>query len=257
MIVHLPDDGFTVLATLLSSRYLFVVPVVYGPILWGSYYETDSVFRTSGGVLRSPWLLLTLVVSWCLAEIIVAGSSILNWGSTAILFRDAFVVLVGGFAPLLLLNPAGERRRSILGRLHPPARLLNLGFVAFLGLGLFFWGVSFVRPFGVSVGHFPATFGRAILQGSERILMIPFLEEVIFRALIYPIFRSFLTPWGGILSVSLLFSGLHGLQAGFLFRFAGSVLATFLFEITGSILPGFVLHAGFNVLIFYGASLVS
>lgn len=254
MILQLPEDGLTVLSTILSFRVLLPLLAAYGLILWKSSRESHSPFSH---FRSSPpgWLLLSIGLSWLLGEILLTVLSD-NWTRSTVLLRDGFVIVAGVMLPALIVSNPDRPLLPWSGRFRPWGRLLNLGIVAFLALGLFFWSVTYLAPFALRLRSVPEFSLTTVSDLINTVLLLPLMEEYLFRALIYPIFRSFFTLWGGVPLVSLLFAGLHGLGSIFWFRFGGSLVISILFEATGSILPGLVVHSGFNFLVSYGGLLL-
>ncbi|MFB6357323.1 MAG: lysostaphin resistance A-like protein [bacterium] len=137
---------------------------------------------------------------------------------------------------------------TFFGRIHPRARLILTGFGSFLLLGALIWGVSYFYPIKIQLPKRPITVWNVLLV----VVLIPLLEEILFRNYLYCYLRNHVGVTAGIFITSLVFSGLHGLTFTTLFIFAGAVMMSSLYEVSGSILPGWTAHACFNAALFHG-----
>jgi CAAX protease family protein len=83
------------------------------------------------------------------------------------------------------------------------------------------------------------------------VIMAPFLEEAMFRGLLYPALRRRLSFVPAALLVTALFAGLHLMQTGgylpavVAIALVGYLLA-WLREVSGSLWPSVIFHMGFN-----------
>lgn len=89
------------------------------------------------------------------------------------------------------------------------------------------------------------------------ILIIPFFEEVIFRAFLYRLLRARMPAFLANLVVSLLFAAAHWPMGGVVTagRFAGSLLMGRLYERTGTVWSSLGAHAAFNAILLMGPNL--
>lgn len=75
----------------------------------------------------------------------------------------------------------------------------------------------------------------------------PFVEEVMFRGILYPALRSKIGVWGGAFLSAAIFSAIHPtLPGGFLQIMAIGFGLALVYEWRRSLLPGIVLHGVFN-----------
>ncbi len=77
------------------------------------------------------------------------------------------------------------------------------------------------------------------------VLVVPFVEEMLFRGVLQGALRAALGPWSAVAAATLLFALVHDLQSALPVFVIGAALGL-LYETTGSILPSVLLHATFN-----------
>lgn len=83
------------------------------------------------------------------------------------------------------------------------------------------------------------------------VVLVPFLEELIFRGFLYAKFRAKLSLLPSILITSLLFAALHFQLNVAIATFTMAIVSCLLREITGTIYASIFLHAIKNGLAFY------
>lgn len=92
--------------------------------------------------------------------------------------------------------------------------------------------------------HPPTVAGQLLV-----VLVLPIIEEIIFRAGLYRWLRSRIGAVPANLAVSALFALLHGWTPMSILRGVGSVLMTYLYEKTGNLWSAVSSHALFNSLV--------
>ena len=160
-----------------------------------------------------------------------------------------------------LFNPDQLRPRNELGLAIPSSAWKKLAVVLLVGLGIDSVGSWLLSRAGGLLqlpDHWAESFepdlvwgGRFTLGASLAgiILLGPWVEEVVFRGLLYGTFR---TSYGWLPSAVLsagLFSFVHGYGLlGFAAGFWSGVVYAWIYEKSGSLLPGFAVHALGNLL---------
>ncbi len=94
----------------------------------------------------------------------------------------------------------------------------------------------------------------ALLEGSNPALMVlatvvaaPFVEEVLFRGLIYTRLREGMPRIAAILVSSVVFGAMHGTPVHLLYTIPLAILMCLVYERYGSLWACILLHAGFNL----------
>jgi CAAX protease family protein len=87
------------------------------------------------------------------------------------------------------------------------------------------------------------------------ICVAPFVEELIFRGLVYPIIERRWGFWVAVLGTALLFATVHSPQLGnmwplVVWMFGVGALLSYIRGTTGSIVPSFLVHTGYNFMLF-------
>jgi membrane protease YdiL (CAAX protease family) len=90
------------------------------------------------------------------------------------------------------------------------------------------------------------TFQQQVYFAVVTICVAPFVEEIIFRGILYPTIKQFGFPKFALWSVSIFFAGSHNNLMAFLPLLFMAVILTFLYETTENILAPVVTHALFN-----------
>ncbi len=80
------------------------------------------------------------------------------------------------------------------------------------------------------------------------VIVVPFVEELIFRGMIQTMLRSFFRPWPAICIASLVFVLFHANPEHWLALFALSFCLGYTYEKSGSLLRPIFLHALFNAM---------
>ena len=78
-------------------------------------------------------------------------------------------------------------------------------------------------------------------------LLMPVLEELIFRALLFRVLRKWLPFWASMLTTSLAFGLYHGNLVQFVYASVLGCLLAFLYEKYGSIFAAILAHMCMNV----------
>lgn len=150
-----------------------------------------------------------------------------------------------------------RRPFSELGFVRPRGRYVILGVV--MGVVLFV-AVGLLGNFLASWLGTPAPQSfTLVVMGAEYnwqffLLLIlggilaPLKEEVIFRGIFYPPFRSAYGRGKGILFTASLFAFLHIDVVRFLPLFIGGIVLTWLYEKTSSLWPSILAHGTWNIL---------
>ncbi|MGE5380839.1 MAG: lysostaphin resistance A-like protein [Methylocystaceae bacterium] len=74
----------------------------------------------------------------------------------------------------------------------------------------------------------------------------PFYEEILFRGIIYPVFRARMGVWGGIAVSALIFSLIHMDPIRILPLFVGGAGLAYIYEKSGSIYAAWAAHGTWN-----------
>jgi membrane protease YdiL (CAAX protease family) len=74
-------------------------------------------------------------------------------------------------------------------------------------------------------------------------IMIPLIEELIFRVIVYNGLRSKLPVWGAVIISSLIFSAMHMESSVFVPIFFMGMVFAYTYEKTSSIIPSFAIHS--------------
>lgn len=136
-----------------------------------------------------------------------------------------------------------EFRNSIL-----IAALLGAAGIAFLILWKGLFGASLFEGMnkGLPLAVFPLT---AFLVAS--CLLGPVVEELVFRGILYRLFRDTCHPWISAVFVSILFASLHTFFGKDPFvPFIGSLLFCLVYEMTKTILTPVLVHMTGNLIIY-------
>jgi len=216
---------------------------------WG--FSHVLVVIGSALVLGAAASLVAGAREWPLPEVLVA-----LLGSTAAFSGVALVIV----AYAIRLDPAGWRSLGLWrGR---GARAVAVGIVSYLllypaQLGLLMlWPWTF-EALGGDYEMQEVALGIATLEGRNiwlalclASLIVPFLEELIFRAFLQPLLVQNLGDAAGIVLTSILFAILHG-PAAFLPIFALSLLLGAIMLRTQRLLAVWVVHGLHNALSFF------
>ncbi len=100
------------------------------------------------------------------------------------------------------------------------------------------------------VGLKPTSQYELVMSGVFLALVVPFVEEFIFRGYLFGLLRRQLPFWLTTLLVSVIFAALHGQWNVAIDVFVLSIVLCFLREKTGSIWAGVLLHALKNFVAF-------
>ena len=79
-------------------------------------------------------------------------------------------------------------------------------------------------------------------------VIVPFVEELIFRGLTYERAREIMPKWPAILLVSAIFALYHGNMLQMLYAFPMSILLQLIYIRTGTLLGAVLFHSGANLL---------
>lgn len=117
-------------------------------------------------------------------------------------------------------DPAGVRSLGLEARGSLRAALVGVGCYAILAPGILgaslLWPWLFERlggdfqPQDVAVGIASLAGAERLAAGALAILVLPFLEELVFRGFLQPLFVQNLGDRGGVFLTSLVFATLHG-----------------------------------------------
>lgn len=177
-------------------------------------------------------------------------------GSFLISFLIQFILTVGLVYLLAVYRPHGKWQD--LGVVHvEPANYLKYGVGG--GLALF----ALVMLMSVPINYFqpklPPQYFEQVLRTANNlpdfllILVVgsvlgPFSEELLYRGMIYPVFRKHLGPiWGAILA-GILFGAVHGDIWRMIPLAVGGIGLCYLYEKTRSILVTTVAHGVWNAI---------
>lgn len=162
-----------------------------------------------------------------------------------ILLKDALIL---GWLICLALSRPGRARLS-LGSLHPSGVLPGLFCSAAILPALALLGAEYIvhqdKLMDALVMLYPPTATGQVLA----IVVLPLIEEIVFRAGLYRWLRGRIGAVPANLAVSALFAVLHGWTPLSILRGAGSVLMTYLYEKTGNLWSSVTSHAFFNALV--------
>jgi membrane protease YdiL (CAAX protease family) len=87
---------------------------------------------------------------------------------------------------------------------------------------------------------------RQIAFGFGAIVLAPLVEEILFRAILYPFLKQRMRPWGAVAITTLAFAAIHTNLVTFVpLAFIGLVLLV-LYEATDTLLAPILAHAVFN-----------
>ncbi|MGH9355951.1 MAG: lysostaphin resistance A-like protein [Terriglobia bacterium] len=94
------------------------------------------------------------------------------------------------------------------------------------------------------------------------VLVAPFMEEIIFRGVLFSVFESRIGLWSAVVLTALLFAGLHvpeywGAWEHVFLIFLVGLVFSLARGITGSLAPSFVLHATYNACLMAGLFVAS
>jgi membrane protease YdiL (CAAX protease family) len=78
------------------------------------------------------------------------------------------------------------------------------------------------------------------------VIVVPFVEELIFRGMFQTMLRSYLKPWPAIFVASILFIVFHANTEHWLALYALSICLGYTYEKSGSLLRSIFVHALFN-----------
>ncbi len=160
-----------------------------------------------------------------------------------------------------LFNPDRLRLRDELGMTVPPTAWKKLALIIVIGLGIDSLGSWLIGRTGVLLhlpNHWAESFEPDLAWGNRwtvgvslfgMILLGPWIEELVFRGLIYGTLRKrFLWIPAALLSAAL-FSFVHGYGLlGFVSVLWSGVVYAWIYEKSGSLVPGFAVHALGNLL---------
>jgi membrane protease YdiL (CAAX protease family) len=217
---------------------------------------------------RVVWLLIAFIASNILGMIVVRGYSsalskeevdqpvnVLIMLAGTLTYQGATLVMIGVFLRIHRLNWS-----EAFGFKAPRlARTLGLAALA----------AALVIPLAMALGEV----ARRILEGAGRspqvqesvkalqttdsfeqqvyfgiitVIVAPFVEEVLFRGILYPTVKQFGFPRFAVWSTSILFAMFHVNAMAFVPLVFMAVILTLLYETTGNLLAPIVTHALFN-----------
>lgn len=260
MTLHLPEDGFAYLLQLTASPVvLTVLTALILLLVVRGRWETRPLLTTTEASAPSDVSILTALGTALLAEGLLPAGPSGSLATVDLLVRNLLVILVGFDLIPRLLGRRPVVVSRLVGRIHPPGRLLLLGLLALAGLGLALWGLSVLQPLSVTIGPSPGSTEASVLMLGLgivlQVLAVPATEEMVFRGGLYPWLRKRTGVAAGLIVTSGLFALLHAGSTPFSYTFVGALTMTLLYEAADSILPGLVVHGGMNFLLLYGGLL--
>lgn len=250
MMIRLPAAGFRFIRNFARSPVFLLAIFLLILLILLALRERCSILQPPELLDLSAWSLTFPVGLWLTLDVTVPRMGLESYELGYLFIRDLLVFIsIPTWA--LLKTPGEVNIPKILGRRKPFARLVILGVFIFLSLGLLFWGWALLLPYKVRLSKLHLSPG-GLLRAALACLLIPLLEEIIFRSYLYRVLREKFGFLAGLTLASTFFALLHAGSSGLLFIFIGGLLMTVLFELTGSIIPGLILHSSFNFLLSWG-----
>jgi membrane protease YdiL (CAAX protease family) len=221
---------------LFSLLALFLVPLL---VVLGYAFLSGtmgvSVSKNPEAFFKSPAVALLLVASTILAELLI--------------FMLLRAVVTGrgrrNFSDAIAWRWTGA---------SPTAQLWTVLALATLVIGLeLFASAAMPQNTETDFEKFVKTSREvALLVAFVAVFIAPFVEEAVYRGVLYPALARSTGMWPAVMVVSALFFLVHvpqyyGAWGGLAAILAVSVALTVLRAKTGSILPGFIVHTVFNL----------
>lgn len=131
------------------------------------------------------------------------------------------------------------------------------GMAATIPLLLFFQiCVEVPQAMGIEVAPQPVLEGLQLTKGIptvlltlfKAILIFPFLEELLFRGILYPLAKKFLNRWYAACLIAFLFAAMHLFPVGIPALFCMGLFLTVLYEKMGSLGYSIIAHSVYNTL---------
>jgi membrane protease YdiL (CAAX protease family) len=215
-----------------------------------------------GAALMLSWslgMLLTLVLGQWLQPKSPADPKFYQFLMSAVSFHGVALVLTHRF-----LKAHEMTWKEFLGFTHPG---LRRALVLALGAAVIMVPTALVLNFGcrwlleqvqveateqATVRILRVSFGwaRQAAFGFGAIVLAPVVEEILFRAILYPFLKQHIRPWQAALFTCMIFAGIHLNLVTFLpLLFVGLVLVT-LYEWTDTLIAPILTHALFNAVNF-------
>ena len=205
-------------------------------------------------------MLCTLVLKKLLPQLPVADEKFYSFVISGVSFQGVALLLTHHF-----LRQHGMSWSEFLGLNQPTLRqslLITLGVIAVaspvamllneasLRIILLFRDQAEMQPtmkiLEVSLGPV-----RRTLFGLTAIVLAPLVEEILFRALLYPTIKELGYPRAAIFGTALLFAAIHGSLMTMLPLFFLALAWTLLYEKTNTLLAPIVAHSVFNAVNFF------
>jgi hypothetical protein len=214
------------------------------------------------------WLLAAFVAAQMLGILVVQGYSsalskeevkqpvnVLVMLAGTLMYQGVTLVVIGVFLRLHRMSWSGAfgfttRRiaRTLMLALLAAAIVLpiamTLGWVS--GIVLESVGKKVELQETVRALQTTETLGQQIYFAVVTIFIAPFVEEVMFRGILYPTMKQFGFPQFALWSTSLFFAISHFNAMAFVPLLFMAVILTFLYETTENLLAPIVTHALFN-----------
>lgn len=205
-------------------------------------------------------MICTLVVKKLLPQLPAADEKFYSFVISGVSFQGVALLLTHHFlrqhdtnwSEFLGLNQPSLRRSLLMALVviavaSPVAMLLN---EASLRIILLFQGQAEMQPtmkiLKVSLGLV-----RRTLFGLTAIVLAPLVEEILFRALLYPTIKELGYPRTALFGTALLFAAIHGSLLTMLPLFFLALAWTLLYEKTNTLLAPIVAHSVFNAVNFF------
>ncbi len=220
-----------------------------------------------------PWTIVEalaiLALSWVVANIVILITVLVvarvRGGAVTTLGRDPQVVVLGEFLSYLIIvaalclyvrDRAGGFLRGI--RWQFPSRRFATYVVAGLVLSVLVQVTSRLLPIPKSlpIEHLFRTARDAWIMSVFGCTVAPFVEELLFRGILYPALARRLGVTIAVGITGLGFAALHAPQLGFswapvLMLVMVGVVLTLVRARTGSVGASFLVHAAYNLTIFF------
>ena len=174
---------------------------------------------------------------------------------STVCFQGSAIVLIGVF-----LNMHHHTWGDVLGgKLTPMRRALLTGIgvgVVVLPVALFLNGISYQvmtlfkmqpeKQAVVAIVEKAVEPWKQILFAIAAIGLAPFVEEFLFRGILYPFLKQRIQPAAAVAITSVLFGAIHGNVLTFLPLVFLAVVLTWVYEKTDALIAPIVTHAFFN-----------
>lgn len=178
------------------------------------------------------------------------------------LFYFIFATLTGFFLMVLISGyQLLVRQKNWWGQFNfkhfwPRLGQTGLGFLAYFAISFFVWLiialVLYFLPFEPEPQEVAFELsGSRTLALLTLVVVVPFYEELLFRAFLYRRLRQIVKPWLAIFTTSLLFGLLHFHFIGSFDTFILSVAILIIYERTHWFWGAFLMHAAKNCLAFF------